>query len=273
MALPPARTSAVARALALVLLAAVFLPHRLRPRRHPRQLGRLEVWPVDLGEQTAAGTRAVLLLQRRRKARRTTAAGWRRSPTTSSWRGAVWKGCRCCTRSWRRPRRGCSCWRYGGPRGSLGTAVGATALMEAACWPFFAAIRTGTPAEVCWAGLLLACSGRVPSRADRIAAPILVGLWANLSPTFGFAFVLLGGLLVGRFLQEVRARRRLTAAARRPGRDAAGADARSVGGRRLLQPIRAGPSTRRLRHRRPGGAAGAAVAEPRSRSTRGRAAW
>jgi len=46
--------------------------------------------------------------------------------------------------------------------GSLGTAVAVTALVEAACWPYFDAIRTQVPAEVCWAGLLLACSGRVP---------------------------------------------------------------------------------------------------------------
>jgi hypothetical protein len=100
--------------------------------------------------------------------------------------------------------------------GSLGTAIAATALMEAACWPFFATIRTGTPAEVCWAGLLLACSARIPSRADVLAAPVVVALWANLSPTFGFAFVLLGSLLVGRFLQAVRAQRRLTTAVRDP---------------------------------------------------------
>jgi len=100
--------------------------------------------------------------------------------------------------------------------GSLGTAVAVTALVEAACWPYFDAIRTQVPAEVCWAGLLLACSGRVPSRAAVVAAPAVVALWANLSPTFGFAFVLLGGLLLGRFLQETRARRRLTTAARDP---------------------------------------------------------
>jgi hypothetical protein len=100
--------------------------------------------------------------------------------------------------------------------GSVGTAVAATALMEALCWPFFATIRTGTPAEVCWAGLLLACSARVPRWADVLAAAVLVGLWSNLGPTFGFAFALLGGLLVGRFVQEVRARHRLTAAARDP---------------------------------------------------------
>jgi hypothetical protein len=98
--------------------------------------------------------------------------------------------------------------------GSLATAVGATALMEAACWPFFDAIRTQVPAEVCWAGLLLICSGRMPSRAAVVAAPAVVALWANLSPTFGFAFLLLGGLLVGRFFQEVRGRRSLTAAGR-----------------------------------------------------------
>jgi hypothetical protein len=100
--------------------------------------------------------------------------------------------------------------------GSLGTAVAATALMEALCWPYFATIRTGTPAEVCWAGLLLACSARVPRWADVLAAAALVGLWANLSPTFGVAFALLGGLLIGRFVQEVRARRRVTAAVRDP---------------------------------------------------------
>jgi hypothetical protein len=101
--------------------------------------------------------------------------------------------------------------------GSLGTAVVVTALMEAACWPFFATIRTGVPAEVCWAGLMWACSGPVPSRAALVLAPAFVALWANLSPTFGFAFVLLAGLLIGRFFHEMRARHSLTAA----GRDAA----------------------------------------------------
>ena len=101
--------------------------------------------------------------------------------------------------------------------GSLGTAVVATLLMEAACWPYFDAIRTTTPAEVCWAALLLACAGPVPSRAAVVAAPAIVALWSNLGATFGFGLVLLGGLLLGRFLQEARARRRLTAAARDPG--------------------------------------------------------
>jgi hypothetical protein len=100
--------------------------------------------------------------------------------------------------------------------GSPGTAVAATLLMEAACWPFFDAVRTTTPGEVCWAALLLACAGRVPSRADLAAAPVVVALWANLSPTFAFGLVLLGGLLLGRFLQEARARRSLTGAGRDP---------------------------------------------------------
>jgi hypothetical protein len=100
--------------------------------------------------------------------------------------------------------------------GSLGTALAATALMEAACWPFFNVLRTQVPAEVCFAGLLLACSGRMLSWAALAAVPVVVALWANLSPTFGVAFVLLGGLLLGRFLQEMRSHRRLTAAARDP---------------------------------------------------------
>ncbi len=100
--------------------------------------------------------------------------------------------------------------------GSLGTALAATLLMEAACWPFFSAIRTSVPAEVCWAGLLLACSAPRPPRAALVAAPPLVALWANLSPTFGVALLLLGGLLVGRFFEEVRARRGLVAAAGDP---------------------------------------------------------
>ncbi len=101
--------------------------------------------------------------------------------------------------------------------GSLGMAIAVTALMEAACWPFFSTIRTSVPAEVCWAGLLLACSGPMPSRAALVAVPILVALWANLSPSFGYAFMLLGGLTLGLFLVQVRAYRRLTAAVRDPG--------------------------------------------------------
>lgn len=101
--------------------------------------------------------------------------------------------------------------------GSPGTAVLAAALMEAACWPFFGAVRTSVPAEVCWAALLLACSARVPSWGAVVAVPILVALWTNLGPTFTVAFLLLGGLLLGRFLDESRARRSLTRAARDPG--------------------------------------------------------
>jgi hypothetical protein len=100
--------------------------------------------------------------------------------------------------------------------GSLLTAVVATALMEAACWPFCDAVRTQAPAEVCWAALLLACSGRVPSRADVIAAPAVVALWANLSSAFVVGLLLLAALLVGRFLQESRAHRGLTKAAQEP---------------------------------------------------------
>ena len=52
--------------------------------------------------------------------------------------------------------------------GSLGTALLATVLIEAACWPFIDAIRTQVPAEVCWAALMLVCSrppgGRHSSR-------------------------------------------------------------------------------------------------------------
>jgi hypothetical protein len=100
--------------------------------------------------------------------------------------------------------------------GSLGMAIMATLLMEAACWPFFGAVRTATPAEVCWASLLLACSGPVPSRLAVAAAPVVVALWANLDPTVAFGLALLGGLLLGRFLQETRARRALTSAGRDP---------------------------------------------------------
>jgi hypothetical protein len=100
--------------------------------------------------------------------------------------------------------------------GSLGMAIIATLIMEAACWPFFGTVSAATPGQVCWAALLLACSGPVPSRMAVVAAPVLVALWANLDPTFAFGLVLLGGLLVGRFLQETRARRALTSAGRDP---------------------------------------------------------
>jgi hypothetical protein len=107
-------------------------------------------------------------------------------------------------------------WAVRRATGSLGTALVVTALMEALCWPYFDAIRTRVAAEVCWAALMLACSRSVPSRADVVAAPALVALWANLSATFGFGFLLLGGLLVGRLFQEMRARRGLAAATRDP---------------------------------------------------------
>jgi hypothetical protein len=101
--------------------------------------------------------------------------------------------------------------------GSLGTALVATLLMEAACWPYFDAIRTATPGEVCWAALLLACAGPVPARAAVVAVPAIFALWANLGSGFAHGLVLLGGLLIGRFLQEARARRALTAVGHDPG--------------------------------------------------------
>jgi hypothetical protein len=101
--------------------------------------------------------------------------------------------------------------------GSLGTALAATILMEAACWPYFDAIRTSTPGEVCFAALLLACAGPVPRWAGVLAVPALFALWANLGPTFSYGLMVLAGLLLGRFLQEARARRALTAAGRDPG--------------------------------------------------------
>ncbi len=100
---------------------------------------------------------------------------------------------------------------------SLGMALIATLLMEAACWPYFDAIRTTTPGEVCFAALLVACAGPVPTRAAIVAVPVIFALWANLGPTFSYGLVLLGGLLVGRFLQEARARRALTGAGRNAG--------------------------------------------------------
>jgi hypothetical protein len=108
-------------------------------------------------------------------------------------------------------------WAVRRATGSLGTALVATLLMEAACWPYFGAIRTTTPAEACWVALLLACAGPIPARAAVLAVPAIFVLWANLGPTFSYGLVLLVGLLVGRFLQEARARRALTAAGRDPG--------------------------------------------------------
>ncbi len=77
--------------------------------------------------------------------------------------------------------------------GSLGIAVALTLLMEVLCWPFANSVHTGTLAEVCWAGILLACTARapngptasnwqafVPSWAAVAVVPILVGVWANL---------------------------------------------------------------------------------------------
>ncbi len=215
MALPPARTSAVARALALVLLAAVFL--------------RAGSVPVAILDSWADWKYGQWIWENKRLPEHEPFSF--SSPPKSQARDGSWlaevayylvvargglEGVSLLHALLETAKAGLFLLAVRRATRSLGTAVGATALMEAACWPFFVAIRTGTPAEVCWAGLLLACSGRVPSRADRIAAPILVGLWANLSPTFGFAFVLLGGMVVGRFLQEVRARRRLTAAALDP---------------------------------------------------------
>jgi hypothetical protein len=101
--------------------------------------------------------------------------------------------------------------------GSLGTALVATLLMESACWPYFDAIRTTTPGEVCWAALLLACAGPVRGRVAVVAVPVIFAIWANLGPGFAYGLVLLGGLLIGRVLQEARTRRALTAVGHDPG--------------------------------------------------------
>jgi hypothetical protein len=56
----------------------------------------------------------------------------------------------------------------------------------------------------------------VPSPAAVVAAPAVVALWANLSPTFPLALLLVGALALGRFVQLAWARRDLRSAARDP---------------------------------------------------------
>ncbi len=101
--------------------------------------------------------------------------------------------------------------------GSLGVAVAVVALAEVLRWPFADAVRVQAPAEVCWAALLFVLARRVPSPAAVLGVPAVVALWANLSGTFPAAFLLIGGLLVGRFLGQARALRGPTRALRDPG--------------------------------------------------------
>lgn len=100
--------------------------------------------------------------------------------------------------------------------GSLGTAIGAVTAMELLGLPFFDAVRISAPAEVCCAALLLILAARAPTTADLVAAPVVVALWVNLHWTFLIAYVLIGAVVLGRFLTEVRARRGPSRALREP---------------------------------------------------------
>src|SRR5579885_687687 len=192
MAQPSAPASAVARALALVLLAAVFLRAGAVPVAHidswaDWKLGQ-RLWergwpPPERDSLSPYGDPGVKVHD----------AGWlaQLAYYLVSARAGL-EGVSLWHALLETAKAGLFLLAVRRASGSLGTAVVATALMEAACWPYFDAVRTQTPAEVCWAALLLACAGRLPSRADVIAAPAVVALWANLSPTFFVGLLLIG---------------------------------------------------------------------------------
>lgn len=96
--------------------------------------------------------------------------------------------------------------------GSLALALAGTALMLAGRWSFFGVIRPQIIGEVCWAALLLACARPPLARAAVLWVPLCVALWANLHGAFFLAFLLLGVVLVGRFLDQARRRHRFGAA-------------------------------------------------------------
>ena len=85
--------------------------------------------------------------------------------------------------------------------GSLGVAVASVAVLEVLAAPLFGLVQVRTPAEVCFAALLLLLSSPRPSRAALVLAPAVVALWANLHESFVVAIVLLGGLIGPRWLR------------------------------------------------------------------------
>ena len=113
--------------------------------------------------------------------------------------------------------------------GSLFLAVMGVALMEAGRWTFFGVFRPQTIAEVCWAVLLVAVArpltlpsppaaggeGRVRGAA-LLGIPVCVCIWANLHGAFLLAFVLLGAMLAGQYLEQVWSRRSLRASLSNP---------------------------------------------------------
>lgn len=107
--------------------------------------------------------------------------------------------------------------------GSLLLAVLTTVLMQVGLWEFFGNFRPQVLGELCWAALLAVLStpygevrrqetedrrqeaggrGQMPGIVALVLIPLIVALWANLHGAFPLAFVLLGTLLVGRFLDQ-----------------------------------------------------------------------
>ncbi len=91
--------------------------------------------------------------------------------------------------------------------GSWGLALAGAALAAVLSGPFADTLRTRTLGETAFAALLFLMAPRVPTVAGAVGAAVVVGLWANLHATFPAGLLLLAGLALGRFLEQVRARR------------------------------------------------------------------
>lgn len=93
--------------------------------------------------------------------------------------------------------------------GSLGWGLVGVVILYAGRWTYFGVFRPQVMAEVCWAGLLCGCARPPLSRWAVVWIPVCVMLWANLHGAFLLAFVLLGSILAGRFVDRVLAERSL----------------------------------------------------------------
>src|SRR5262249_25035152 len=95
-------------------------------------------------------------------------------------------------------------------------------LIQAGMWEFAANFRPQMIGEVCWAGLLAILAGQW-NETDKplgfrslVGIALCVGLWANLHGAFLLAYVLLGGLLAGRYLEQAWSLHNPVAALRQP---------------------------------------------------------
>jgi hypothetical protein len=93
--------------------------------------------------------------------------------------------------------------------GSLVLAVAGVAIVQVGLWEFGANFRPQMIGEICWAGLLAIVAGHWTDSKkplglwSLLGIAVCVGLWANLHGAFLLAYVVLGALLGGRYLEQV----------------------------------------------------------------------